>query len=128
MSIANSRSSSAIAPAWTRGYWTGCRSRSRPQTSPSTDRFKNDVVDPVQAVGAFRQRVLPVTTLLATLETRVEKVETWLRATGRQEMEIAVLEELGRAGSIDGASELAAELDALFEEASGALTSWLSAA
>ena len=38
------------------------------------------------------------------------------------------LEELGRAGSIDGASELAAELDALFEEASGALTSWLSAA
>ncbi|MCZ6544112.1 MAG: Hpt domain-containing protein, partial [Chloroflexi bacterium] len=38
------------------------------------------------------------------------------------------LEELGRAGSIAGASELAAELDALFEEASGALTSWLSAA
>ena len=38
------------------------------------------------------------------------------------------LEELGRAGSVDGASELAADLDALFEEASGALANWLNAA
>ena len=38
------------------------------------------------------------------------------------------LEELGRTGSVDGAGELAADLEALFEEASGALTSWLSAA
>ncbi len=54
------------------------------------------MVDPVQAVGARRQRVVPLTTLPATLETRVETrvetVETRLRAAGRPETKIVAQE------------------------------------
>ena len=61
----------------------------RLQTTTWANRFKNDMVDAVQTVEALGQRVAPLTTLMATLEARVERVETGLRAANHQKTETA---------------------------------------